>query len=100
MMGKGVGKGEPKASCIIQVESASMAQRAIAGINGSPCAELGQPITVRFANRKYPDRPEPQPNNNIYVRGWPVGFPDFLLQDQFQKYGNVARVRILENPDP
>ena len=29
---------------------------------------------------------------NTYIQGWPVGFPEFLLQAEFQKYGNVVLI--------
>lgn len=29
-----------------------------------------------------------------------MGFPDFLLQHEFQAFGNVVRLRLLDNPDP
>merc|ERR1719379_3130650 len=70
-------------------------------LSGYAWKELGLPMTVRYAeSRGGEDRAEAKPNNNVYVRGWPVGFPDFLLQSAFQQYGNVVRIRILENPDP
>merc|ERR1719373_1175101 len=82
--------------------SAQEAQYAIEGLNGRTSAELGQPMTVRFAESKQggADAADVKPNNNIYVKGWPVGFPDFLLQSIFQQYGRVVRLRLLDNPDP
>merc|ERR1712187_373361 len=47
-----------------------------------------------------PEREGKAPNNNLFVKGWPAGFPDFLLQSAFQQYGSVVRLRLLENPDP
>merc|ERR1712187_248719 len=76
---------------------------AIQALNGNTVDTLGISMSVRFAEAKpdgNPDRVEPTPNNNLYVKGWPVGFPDFLLQATFQKHGNVVRLRLLENPDP
>merc|ERR1719183_1776139 len=58
-------------------------------------------MVVRYAEvQSNTERPEPKPNANLYVKGWPVGFPDFLLQGVFQQYGQVVRLRLLENPDP
>merc|ERR1719181_1607424 len=59
-------------------------------------------MVVRFAEMQSnnSERPEAKPNTNLYVKGWPVGFPDFLLQTIFQQHGQVVRLRILENPDP
>merc|ERR1719350_663502 len=58
-------------------------------------------MCVRFAEAKSSNvRTEMTPSNNIYVKGWPVGFPDFLLQSIFQQFGSVVRLRLLDNPDP
>jgi len=60
-------------------------------------------MSVRFAEQKTnttKEREPTEPNSNLYVKGWPVGFPDFLLQSAFQSHGNVVRLRLLENPDP
>jgi len=92
----------PDVAALVQMSSPSEAQFAIEGLNGRTSAELGQPMTVRFAESKPggPEQADAKPNNNIYVKGWPVGFPDFLLQSIFQQYGSVLRLRLLDNPDP
>mmetsp|Transcript_34433 Transcript_34433/g.79981 ORF Transcript_34433/g.79981 Transcript_34433/m.79981 type:complete len:216 (+) Transcript_34433:760-1407(+) len=83
------------------METTAEAQNAIGGLNGHASSSLGMPMTVCFAEVKpNAERPEPKPNNNLYVKGWPVGFPDFLLQSEFQQFGNVVRLRLLDNPDP
>merc|ERR1719183_2736471 len=57
-------------------------------------------MVVRYAEvQSNAEKPEAKPNANLYVKGWPVGFPDFLLQTVFQQYGQVVRLRLLENPD-
>jgi len=91
----------PDVAALVQMASGSEAQYAIEGLNGRTSAELGQPMTVRFAESKHGgETGEAKPNNNIYVKGWPVGFPDFLLQSIFSQFGSVVRLRLLENPDP
>merc|ERR1719453_1403674 len=57
-------------------------------------------MVVRYAEmQSNAERPDQKPNANLYAKGWPVGFPDFLLQSVFQQYGQVVRLRLLENPD-
>merc|ERR1719414_1545887 len=74
---------------------------AIHGLNGHASTALGLTMKVSFAEVKNgPERPDPKPNNNLYVKGWPVGFPDFILQAEFAQFGNVVRLRLLDNPDP
>lgn len=90
----------PDCTALVQMSSPEEAQYAMTGLNGQSPA-LGTTMTVTFAEIKpNTQRPEPEPNNNLYVKGWPVGFPDFLLQQEFQQYGNVVRLRLLDNPDP
>merc|ERR1711959_372899 len=73
---------------------------AVEQFNGKVCPDVGLAMIVRFAEVQSQEKPEPKPNSNLYVKGWPVGFPDFLLQSVFQQYGQVVRLRLLENPDP
>jgi len=72
---------------------------AIAALHGCPSEGLGMAMKVSFAEER-PERAQPAPNNNLFVKGWPVGFPDFLLSSSFQQYGTVVRLRLLDNPDP
>eukprot|EP00405_Crypthecodinium_cohnii_P025364 CAMPEP_0206496016 /NCGR_PEP_ID=MMETSP0324_2-20121206/49068_1 /ASSEMBLY_ACC=CAM_ASM_000836 /TAXON_ID=2866 /ORGANISM="Crypthecodinium cohnii, Strain Seligo" /LENGTH=916 /DNA_ID=CAMNT_0053980773 /DNA_START=145 /DNA_END=2895 /DNA_ORIENTATION=+ len=90
----------PDITALVQMSTPEEASKAIDGLHGKTSAELGQPMTVRYAESKMGGDSEAKPNNNIYVKGWPVGFPDFLLQSIFQQHGNVLRLRLLENPDP
>jgi len=95
------GSSAPDVAALVQMGSAQEAQLAIAGLNGCTPSDLGQPMTVRFAESKQATSDlGSKPNNNIYVKGWPVGFPDFLLQRIFQQFGCVFRLRLLDNPDP
>jgi len=91
----------PDYAALVQMESADQARAAIAALNGTIPTELGTPMIVRFAEAKTAgQRADATPNNNLYVKGWPMGFPDFLLQHEFQAFGNVVRLRLLDNPDP
>jgi len=94
----------PDYAALVQMEQPEDCQQAIQALNGTLPSGLGTPMTVRFAEAKASAAggraAAQQPNNNLYVKGWPVGFPDFLLQSEFQAYGNVVRLRLLENPDP
>jgi len=90
----------PDCTALVQMSSEEEAQLAIQSLNGQSPA-LGAAMSVTFAALKpNAQRAQPEPNNNLYVKGWPVGFPDFLLQSEFQQYGNVVRLRLLDNPDP
>eukprot|EP00448_Togula_jolla_P010438 CAMPEP_0170595868 /NCGR_PEP_ID=MMETSP0224-20130122/14797_1 /TAXON_ID=285029 /ORGANISM="Togula jolla, Strain CCCM 725" /LENGTH=724 /DNA_ID=CAMNT_0010920089 /DNA_START=120 /DNA_END=2294 /DNA_ORIENTATION=+ len=91
----------PDCAALVQMSTEEEAAAAIQALDGTVSSGLGQPMTVRYAETKSSvDRPEVKPNSNLYVKGWPIGFPDFLLQSAFQQYGNVVRIRLLENPDP
>merc|ERR1712113_450190 len=75
------------------------AEKAIEELNETSPPGIGTAMVIRYASlNNGPERAE-QPNSNLYVKGWPVGFPDFLLQSVFHQYGTVARLRLLENPD-
>lgn len=101
----------PDVAALVQMGNAEEAAKAIEAVNGFTAvqlgAELGQSVTVRFAGSRVAQDADHgsigesvKPSNNIYVKGWPVGFPDFLLQSVFAQYGTVVRLRLLENPDP
>lgn len=91
----------PDCTALVQMANAEEAQKAVDELSGQPAPECGAAMVVRYAEvQSSADRPEPKPNTNLYVKGWPVGFPDFLLQTIFQQHGQVVRLRILENPDP
>jgi len=93
----------PECCALVQMGTPEECQAAIQALNGNTVSSLGVPMSVHFAEAKPAstvERVEPTPNNNLYVKGWPVGFPDFLLQSTFQNHGNVVRLRLLDNPDP
>jgi RNA recognition motif-containing protein len=87
-------------TALVQFSTPEEAEAAVAKFDGTTNDEVGLKMSVRYAEEKVTERPEAKPNSNLYVKGWPVGFPDFLLQSVFQKYGQVLRLRLLENPDP
>jgi len=90
----------PVCCALVQFSKAEEATAAIEKLHDQICPDLGAKMIVRFAEGQSHDKPEVKPNSNLYVKGWPVGFPDFLLQSVFEKYGNVVRLRLLDNPDP
>jgi len=99
--GKGGGSSLPEVAALVQFTSPEETTAAVRSMDGKTATQLGARMIVRFAEEKEDTkRPAPTPNNNLYVKGWPVGFPEFLLQAEFQKYGNVVRLRLLDNPDP
>jgi RNA recognition motif-containing protein len=85
---------------LVQFSKAEEAEAAIEKFNNEVCPDVGLTTIVRYAEVQSTEKPEQKPNSNLYVKGWPVGFPDFLLQSVFQQYGQVVRLRLLENPDP
>lgn len=90
----------PDCCALVQFSKAEEATAAIEKFHDQICPEVGVKMIVRFAEVQSQEKPEVKPNSNLYVKGWPVGFPDFVLQSVFQKYGQVVRIRLLENPDP
>jgi len=89
----------PDCTGLVQMSSPEEAQAAVDKLNDTSPAECGAAVSVRFAEVQG-ERPDAKPNANLYVKGWPIGFPDFLMQSVFQQYGQVVRLRLLENPDP
>mmetsp|Transcript_11998 Transcript_11998/g.19696 ORF Transcript_11998/g.19696 Transcript_11998/m.19696 type:complete len:945 (-) Transcript_11998:60-2894(-) len=90
----------PECTGLVQFATPEQAEAAVAEFDGKVNDGVGVKMSVRYADEKVAEKPEAKPNSNIYVKGWPVGFPDFLLQSVFQKYGQVIRLRLLDNPDP
>lgn len=90
----------PECRGLVQMATAEEVQAAIEKFHDQPCVEAGVKMLVRYAEVQSSDKPEAKPNSNLYVKGWPVGFPDFLLQSIFQQHGQVVRLRLIENPDP
>jgi len=90
----------PDCTALVQMSSEEEAEKAVKELDGTTATDCGAAMVVRFAEmQSTADKPEAKPNTNLYVKGWPVGFPDFLLQSVFQQYGQVIRLRLLENPD-
>eukprot|EP00928_Gymnodinium_smaydae_P042160 TRINITY_DN2842_c1_g2_i4.p1 TRINITY_DN2842_c1_g2~~TRINITY_DN2842_c1_g2_i4.p1 ORF type:complete len:548 (+),score=125.92 TRINITY_DN2842_c1_g2_i4:277-1920(+) len=90
-------------TALVQLESEEEVVKAIEALHGKSTKDLGfgQPIMVRFSHTKEPAAEiEEVPSCNLYLKGWPVGFPENLLSSIFDKYGTVSRIRILTNPDP
>jgi len=73
------------------------AGRVIAHLNGVAPPELKAQMTIRFAEVKAEvSRSEQMPTDNLYVKGLPVGCPEFLLRAVFSQYGNVVRLKVLD----
>merc|ERR1719272_742156 len=91
----------PDCTALVQMSSPEEAQAAVEKLNDQSAPDCGAAMVVRFAEmQSNTERPEAKPNTNLYVKGWPIGFPDFLLETVFKQHGQVVRLRILENPDP
>lgn len=93
----------PDCCALVQMSTEEEAETCIRELSGRSIDTYSMPMQVRYAELRGRDgsteRPETKPNSNLYVKGWPVGFPDFLLQSVFQQYGTVVRLRLLENPE-
>jgi len=90
----------PDCTALVQMSTEEEANKAVTDLDGQSAPECGAAMVVRFAEvQSAGDKPDAKPNANLYVKGWPIGFPDFLLEKVFQQYGQVVRLRLLENPD-
>jgi len=84
-------------AALVQMGSIEEAARVIQTLNGRNPAGFGPVMMVRYAEAKAEtSRPDQSPTDNLYVKGLPLGTPDFLLRAVFQQYGHVVRLKVLE----
>lgn len=92
----------PSSAALVEMGSDAEAAEAVKGLDGRilQMADVAPPMKVRYAENR--SRPEESvtPSTNLYIKGWPVGFPEFVLKATFQQWGTVVRLRIIENADP
>lgn len=93
----------PSSAALVEMGSAAEADAAIRALDGRilQMADIAPPMKIRYAeNRKATEEADGAPSTNLYIKGWPVGFPELVLQATFQQWGTVVRLRVVENSDP
>jgi len=99
--GGGGGGGSQSSVALIQYRKGEHSLAAVEALHNTTTCELGAAMVVRFADQNGGgSKVDTKPNSNLYVKGWPVGFPEFLLTSAFEAYGKVQRIKLLTNPDP
>jgi len=86
-------------AALVQMASAEESTRAIQMLNGRVPEGVGPQMAIRFAELRVAggsDAPDQTPSDNLYVKGLPLGTPDFLLRAVFAQFGTVVRLRVLE----
>jgi len=85
-------------AALVQMSSAEEASRVIQTLNGRVPDGVGPQMQIRYAEPKASGGKtnEQTPSDNLYVKGLPLGTPDFLLRAVFQQFGTVVRLKVLE----
>jgi len=84
-------------AALVQMSSAEEAARVIQMLNGRVPDGVGPQMTIRYAEPKAGGKSNEQaPSDNLYVKGLPLGTPDFLLRAVFAQFGTVVRLKVLE----
>lgn len=83
-------------AALVQMGNGDEAAKAIQMLNGRVPDMVGPQMVIRFAEPKSTTENKPQPSDNLYVKGLPLGTPDFLLRAVFVQFGTVVRLKILE----
>jgi hypothetical protein len=77
------------------------AQRAIQGLNNTPCGG-GAPLEVKFADADAGERnPElsAPPSDNLYCKNLPTSYTDEELSELFRPHGTVLECKLLHRAD-
>jgi hypothetical protein len=84
-------------AALVQMASVEEATMALHMLNGRVPDCGGPQMAIRFAEPKMGmGFSELAPSDNLYVKGLPLGTPDFLLRAVFEQYGAVIRLKVLE----
>ncbi|CAJ1434208.1 unnamed protein product [Effrenium voratum] len=78
-------------AALVQMASSREAASALEALDGTV---HGYEMQIRFAEKET-QRPE-HLSDNIYVKGLPLGTPEFVLRSVFQKFGTVMRLKVME----
>lgn len=83
-------------AALVQMASGPEAQEAIDLLNGHVPDMAGPLMVIRYAEPKAAVEIKTVPSDNLYVKGLPLGTPDFLLRAVFVQFGTVVRLKVLE----
>jgi len=83
-------------AALVQMSSPDEAAKAIQMLNGRVPEMVGPQMIIRFAEPKAQAENKHPPSPNLYVKGLPLGTPDFLLRAVFVQFGTVVRLKVLE----
>jgi len=86
-------------AALVQMSSVEEATTALHMLNGRVPDCAGPQMAIRFAEPKMGmggSFSEQAPSDNLYVKGLPLGTPDFLLRAVFEQFGTVVRLKVLE----
>jgi len=88
-------------AALIQMASAEEARAAIQSLHGTVPEGAGPQMSVRYAEVRSQANAElgpggVEPNDNLYVKGLPLGTPDFLLRAVFAQFGTVVWLKVLD----
>lgn len=85
------------AAALVQMSSAEEASAAIKHLSGKVPDSLGPKMVIRYAEPKAgAGENKTAPSDNLYIKGLPLGTPDFLLRAVFVQFGTVVRLKVLE----
>lgn len=84
-------------AALVQMSTVEEATQVLQTLHGRVPDGIGPYMTIRYAEVKAgTQKPEQAPTDNLYVKGLPLGTPDFLLKAVFEQYAPVVRLKILE----
>lgn len=80
-------------AALVQMATVEQASHAMEALDGRPPRGLHE-MHIHFAEKEV--NHIENLSNNIYVKGLPLGIPDFQLRAVFSKYGKVVRLKVME----
>jgi len=118
-------EGATNAAAMVRLGSIDQASWLVQNLNGNIPQGLSDPITVKFANSPAAGgapakgtagmggfAPAPpawnsggggggadEPQDNLYIKGLPVGITEDMVREVFGAYGNIASLKVLNTPD-
>ena len=79
-------------AALVQMSNVEQASHAIEALDGQAPRVYG--MHIHFAEKEV--NHIENLSNNIYVKGLPLGIPDFQLRAVFSKFGKVVRLKVME----
>lgn len=89
----------PDSAVLVQMSSVAEARQVIEEMNGRAPEGIGPQMVIRYAEPKAAspaDQGDQAPTDNLYIKGLPLGTPEFLLRAIFSQFGVVARLKVLK----